>query len=276
MTNIQHKNSRSGKMFAGLILIIWGSVYMLRQVGVLLPGWVLSWGTFWIALGLYTGSKSQFRKPAPIIMIAVGCLLVLNRMVPNMDLDNLIFPVILITAGGFLIMGRNKEGWKHQFKKSPVDWDTQAPAPGAQPGDSGQDTEHFGSSEYGNSFSAFGKQKGAFSTEDYIDTVSVFGAVKKNMVSKNFKGGEIVNFMGGAEINLIQADFQGRIELDVTQVFGGCKIIVPPHWQIHSEMAAIFGGVEDKRPLHPDSAISDKVLVIKGTSIFGGIDIRSF
>src|SRR5690606_6223030 len=82
--------------------------------------------------------------------------------------------------------------------------------------------------------------------EDRIESVSIFGGVKKNIVSKNFRGGEIVNFFGGSEINLIQADINGRINLEVVQVFGGTKIIVPANWTIHSEMVAIFGGIEDK------------------------------
>jgi predicted membrane protein len=94
-------------------------------------------------------------------------------------------------------------------------------------------------------------------------------------VSKNFRGGEIVNFFGGSEINLMQADINGRVHLEVVQVFGGTKIIVPSNWTVHSEMVAIFGGIEDKRPPQLNVA-AEKVLVIQGTSIFGGIDIKSF
>jgi predicted membrane protein len=61
----------------------------------------------------------------------------------------------------------------------------------------------------------------------------------------------------------------------VVQVFGGTKIIVPANWTVHSEMVAIFGGIEDKRPPQLNVA-AEKVLVIVGTSLFGGIDIKSF
>jgi hypothetical protein len=73
----------------------------------------------------------------------------------------------------------------------------------------------------------------------------------------------------------MQADLKGRAKIEVVQVFGGTKIIVPANWTIHSEMVAIFGGIEDKRPPQLN-AIPDKILVIVGTSIFGGIDIKSF
>jgi hypothetical protein len=65
------------------------------------------------------------------------------------------------------------------------------------------------------------------------------------------------------------------VKLEVTQVFGGTKIVIPANWTVHSEMVAIFGGIEDKR-LQSNEPTPDKVLIIEGTSVFGGIDIRSF
>jgi predicted membrane protein len=95
------------------------------------------------------------------------------------------------------------------------------------------------------------------------------------MVSKNFKGGDVVTIMGGTEIDLSQADFTGVARLDVTQVMGGTKIIVPAHWEVRSEVSAIFAGFEDKRQ-QPAIQNPDKVLIIEGTSIFGGIELKNF
>ena len=117
------------------------------------------------------------------------------------------------------------------------------------------------------------------SGDDHLDSTVIFGGVKKNIISKNFRGGEAVTVFGGTEINLTQADVSGPIVLDLTQVFGGTKLIVPPHWKIQSQdLVCILGGVEDKRPIMSDpSSVSDsKVLVLKGTCILGWIDIKSF
>ena len=111
---------------------------------------------------------------------------------------------------------------------------------------------------------------------DFIDTTSIFGGIKKIVLSKNFKGGELVNFMGGSEINLTQADFSGRIRTETTNVFGGTKLVVPPTWDVQSEVVAIFGGVDDKRQLIGTGVDPNKVLIIEGTCIFGGIEIRSY
>jgi hypothetical protein len=97
------------------------------------------------------------------------------------------------------------------------------------------------------------------------------------VLSKDFKGGESVCVFGGTEINLAQADISGRVAIEIVQVFGGTKIIVPGHWKIETEeLVCILGGLNDKRQLINTMTDQTKVLVLKGTCIFGGIDIKSF
>ena len=98
----------------------------------------------------------------------------------------------------------------------------------------------------------------------------------KNILSKDFQGGEVINIFGGTELNFTQADISGKVYIDVTQLFGGIKLIVPPHWQVTSDMAAIFAGIDDKRRPGMNALDPDKILVLKGTSIFAGVEIRSF
>jgi predicted membrane protein len=120
-----------------------------------------------------------------------------------------------------------------------------------------------------------GPEREGYSSEDFIDATSIFGGVHKKVMSKNFKGGDITTIMGGSEIDLTQADFTGTARLDVTQIMGGTKIIVPAHWEVRSEVTAIFAGFEDKRQ-QPVVTNPDKVLIIDGTSIFGGIELRNY
>ncbi len=112
---------------------------------------------------------------------------------------------------------------------------------------------------------------------EFIESNIFLGGVKKRVLSKNFKGGEINAFMGGSEIDLTQADIQGTVVIEVNQVFGGTKLILPPHWNIKtSEANVVFGGIEDKRPVKAANIDADKVLVIKGTTVFGGIELNSY
>ena len=118
-----------------------------------------------------------------------------------------------------------------------------------------------------------------FSTEstadDFIDSAVVFGGAKKKVISKNFQGGKIENIFGGTDLDLMQADFKGNIVLDFSVAFGGVKLVVPPQWNIKNEVTAILGGIDDKRPsVQGDDPT--KLLILKGTIMFGGLDIRSY
>jgi predicted membrane protein len=94
-------------------------------------------------------------------------------------------------------------------------------------------------------------------------------------MSKNFRGGEATSFMGGTELDFTQADIQGTVVLELTQVMGGAKLIVPSHWTIKNEVNAVLGGVDDKRHVNAN-ADPNKVLVLKGTAFLGGLEIRNY
>lgn len=113
-------------------------------------------------------------------------------------------------------------------------------------------------------------------SDDVVDTSAIFGGSKINVISKNFKGGDVSTFFGGTDINLSQADFQGTVVIHTATAFGGVKVIAPAHWNIKSEVLCIFGGLDDKRPQAKEGLDTSKTVVLKGTCIFGGIDIKSF
>ena len=109
-----------------------------------------------------------------------------------------------------------------------------------------------------------------------MDSTSIFGGAKKIVISKNFKGGDLVNIFGGTELDLSQADFNGVAVVELTTIFGGTKLLVPSNWAVKSEAVTIFGGIEDKRKIPAGTETAEKTLLIRGTVIFGGIDIKSF
>jgi hypothetical protein len=60
----------------------------------------------------------------------------------------------------------------------------------------------------------------------------------------------------------------------VTAAFGGIEIRVPAEWKIIVDSNPIFGAIEDKRKTFPQVEDAPK-LYIRGTVIFGGIEIKS-
>lgn len=243
-------NAAIGRRWTGAFLLLIGAAALLKSyLTPALPAWLFTWQMLLIVLGLFIGIRHNFRGGAWLTLLLIGTIFLLTEFYPNFIDRRYIWPLAFIALGLFLI-----------FKPRRQHTDVQEP--GIQEPSLTEVTN---------------LNQPPASGEDFLDSTTVFGGIKKTLFTKNFKGGEIVNILGGTEINLSQADVNGRVELEVTQIFGGTKIIVPPHWEIKPEMAAIFGGIDDKRSFYQNTSIDqNKVLVLKGTSIFGGIEIKNF
>ena len=86
------------------------------------------------------------------------------------------------------------------------------------------------------------------------------------MLSKKFKGADITNVFGGAEINLSQADMESLTTMELTNVFGGTKLIIPAHWEINSELVSVFGALKIKANATKYNNGKPKILVLKRTT----------
>ena len=64
--------------------------------------------------------------------------------------------------------------------------------------------------------------------------------------------------------------------LEVNNVFGGTKLIVPSNWDIKNEVTTVFGGIEDKRNLNSTTPDAGKILFLNGTCVFGGIEVTNY
>lgn len=113
-------------------------------------------------------------------------------------------------------------------------------------------------------------------SEDYLDEVNIFGGSERILSSEFFEGGKITNIFGGSSINMKNVKLKnGYAEIEMTSIFGGCKLYIPENWNVRIEATSIFGGVNDKRQLSYTETINTNTLVIKGAAIFGGGEIMS-
>jgi len=283
--DIDHKhNQRNGKAVAGIILLVIGALLLIRQFDdFFIPNWLFSGPMWLIYIGLFIGAKSNFQKPSSLLIIALGVILLINNNFSGAS--HVMWPLGIIGLGLWLILRRHNTGGNGYGKnRYAYKWDWQNPVdqgPAAQdPANPAEPVVDYTSSPSSSSASssAVPPAGGGYGPtgDDYLDAVSVFGGVKKTILSKNFKGGEIVNIFGGAELDFTQADINGRVIIDITQIFGGTKIIVPSHWQVVPDLAAVFAAIDDKRLKMTAAPNSDKILVLKGVSIFAGVDVRSF
>lgn len=246
--NCMGTNSKSNEKWIGLIILGVGVIILLRNLHLPVPTIFFSWPVILIAIGLVVALKDNFKGNAWIILMGFGAFFLFIKMHPEWNLRSFIAPAILIAIGlGFLF--RRKGSAVVDKRKDAVVADTV-------------------------SYTTDTNTSTSIDEEDKVDVAAVFGAVKRNVYSKNFKGGESVAVFGGSEINLAHADFTGTVKLEIVNVFGGTTLFVPAHWQIRSEVVAIFGAIEDKRQ-RPAGVSTDKILVIEGFVMFGGIDIKS-
>jgi len=113
---------------------------------------------------------------------------------------------------------------------------------------------------------------------DEIDITHIFGGGERIVTSENFSGGKITAIFGGSEIDFTRAKLApGTNEVEVTFIFGGGSLIVPSDWNVVLEVTPILGGFSDSRKMITSNPIDvSKTLVIKGTVIFGGGEIKSY
>ena len=246
---------KCSRIWSGFVLVSVGVVLLAYKMGAPIPGWIFTWPVLLIAIGLLVGVKSGFRNPGSFIMILIGGIFLVDQSIPGINFHNYIVPVILIGVGILYILRPSRGNWRRRGHY----WDNMTP-------DNNSST---------NSFEHSGPSMQEDNAE-YIDTHAVFGSVTKNILSKNFKGGEIVSFMGGTEINLMQADILHPIVLEINNVFGGTKLIIPSNWDVKNEVTAIFGGVEDKRSFNNIVPDSGKTILLKGACVFGGIEVTNY
>lgn len=241
----QRERRLQGNALSGLLFLLAGGALLLRQFNFNLPHWLFTWPMIPLIVGLFIGIQTRFRDFSWLIVSGVGLFFIADDIFPGFDIGRFILPACLILIGLVVIFAPSNK-WFGRSSNGETSLDTNSIQP----------------------------DNPNLLKEDILEIVSVFANVKKMVYSKNFKGGEVIAVFGGADLNLSQADFTGPITIDLVQVFGAAKLIIPPHWELRSEAVAIFGGIEDKRP--PQSITSpDKVLILQGTVLFGGIEVRS-
>jgi len=242
---IIHKN-HSG-VWTGIFILLIGVAALLKAYFLNFPDWVFSWQMLLIALGFFIGIRKDFRGGGWLILILIGGIFLLNDVYPELTFRRYMWPVALIVVGLFIIM-RPRRRWKDQFDEKTTASNTET---------------IFGGDTH-------------YAKDDFVESTSIFGGAKKIIISKNFKGGDLVSIFGGTELDLSQADFTGTAIIELTTIFGGTKLLVPSNWSVKSEAVTIFGGIEDKRRMQTITEATEKILILRGTVLFGGIDIKSF
>jgi predicted membrane protein len=270
------KQNNDGNIAFGFIILGIGVILLLKKLGIFIPGWVLTWPMILIAIGTFAVIKHEFKSFFGFVVLFLGAYFLLrNEFDFDFGLTQFIWPIGLISLGIYLITQRNRENrvieeirnnWQNNkssgaFKSSGVE-DAKVVSEETENATSSGDT-------------GFTRTTGTSFT-DKLNIDAIFSGVNRKMISKNFQGGKITTAFGGVEVDLTSADFSGVVTIQVDVIFGGVKMIVPPHWDIRTEVSNIAAGLEDKRFFRDGGVDPSKVVILKGTILFGGLEIKSY
>lgn len=248
----RHEHRENSRVIGGLILVGVGGAWLLRNMDFPIPHWLFSWPMILILVGVYTGFKHNFQNSSWIILMGLGAFFIIDDIFPDIRVEPYFWPLCIIFAGLVFILRPRKSYYKTypftDFGKSKNE--------GYK-----AETENF-----------------VYDSSDFLKINLVFSGIKRTIMSKTFKGGHISCVFGGAEVDFMQADIQGRVVLRMEQVFGGTKLVVPANWTVVNEIDGVFHGVDDKRQFGAGAQATDpnKVLVLAGSSVFAGIEIKSY
>lgn len=251
MSNI--RNRGGNRAFMGVLLVGIGAALLLRNMDFpFFPEWLFTWPMILIIIGIYSGIKNGFRNSSWIILIALGGFFLVDEFIPGLTKEAFFWPIVIMALGIIFILRPKKKHWTNCRK---------------------EDEEKY---SYDTSGFTVASPGATDASDDHIQASSIFSGVNRKILSKNFQGGSITCVFGGAEIDMTQADIQGRVVIRIDQVFGGIKLKVPPDWIVQNEINGVFHGVDEKRNPQSFTANPSKTLVLKGDSIFAGIEIRSY
>lgn len=232
-------NRQLKRLLLGVIVIFAGLILLGYNAGIIsyqIKHVIFSWQMILITIGVVSLLVSENRLPG-LILLTVGGFFLLPRIFDfPFSFSGIFWPVILILVGLFILFRRIPPRTHHHRSRV---------------------TENL--------------------QEGYINEDCIFSGSKQKIMHQTFHGGSINCVFGGVDLDLTQATLaEGTSELEINVVFGGVNIVVPADWKVILKATAILGGFSDKRNLIREPSDPSKVLIIKGSTIFGGGEIKSY
>ncbi len=227
------------RLWLGIGIMLAGLLFLANNFGLLdyeIRRYIFRWEVIPIVLGISFILGRSHNRTTGILLLAIGALLYSRNFIPYHFNFWQIFWPAVLIMAGFMII------FRHRL-------------------DRGNPKDQL------------------LSTEDMIDEVAVFGGGDRVVTSQQFQGGKVTAIFGGLNYNMLKAKLApGDNYIDVFCLFGGMKLVVPEGWTVKIRVTSLFGGFSDKHRFRvPDTNIdSGSQLIIKGTAIFGGGEIKSY
>ena len=234
---MSHSRSRKRIILGGFIIAL-GVVALIDRLNIFsISNLFQFWPTIFVLVGLLkiAGSKKRSGLITGSIFIIIGVVMMLNNLGIIHFSWHDWWPVVLI-AVGITIVFKDRSHKRGSPKNSLLDLEQ------------------------------------VNNDNPVLDIAVVMGGNKTVNNSLDFKGGELTVIMGGAELDVRTASIQSEAVLNLWAAWGGILLRIPSDWVVINRCTAIMGGIEDKSFPSPTSS---KRLIITGTVIMGGIEIKN-
>ncbi len=242
------KQKRMRKIIFGLLLITTGVLLLGFNSGMIDDQYrhiIFSWPMILIAIGFMNLFGKEHFFFGIILLLVGGFFLLPHILFLPYNFEHSFWPALLIIIGVLVIAKRTvfHNHFHHHHYHHHIDIDSEI------------------------------KNEAGF-----VEINNIFSGGKHKVPPTEFKGGKISNIFGGTELDLSQTTLAlGTNVLEIECIFGGASIIVPPDWVVTVQVNSIMGGFSDKRSNIRNSDVpSNSELIIKGSAIFGGGDVKSY
>jgi len=238
------RRSSDKRLYFGVILIALGVILIFERLNLIpesIADLLISWQMLLVGIGVLSLIGGN-RTAGTILIIIGGTFMIPELITVPHELRRIYWPLILVAIGVAILLRR-----RDSQKLPPV-------------------TEVNPEIPEGNSFDTF---------DDFV----IFGGREIFVNSQTLAGGKATSIFGGIEFDLRKANLKpGGAVIDCVSVFGGCGFKIPMDWNVRNEVTTIFGAFTDKRGDTYSDKYYDpsKTVVIKGVSIFGGIEVKHF
>lgn len=209
-------NRAFGQVVVGLLVVAMGVLFLLDNLGYVGLRHALSfWPVAFIVAGasMLVSQEERNGHISGLLLIGVGLLLLLEHMGFIYLSWNMVWPVLLILAGG-LILFRTMGGARTQ---------------------------------------RVSLDKTGMTSENAIDITAILGGVERRIATADFRGGEISALFGGCELDLRDCSLVKEAVINVFTVCGGITIKVPVDWVVVLDGVPVAGGFSQKTVPAPGS-----------------------
>jgi predicted membrane protein len=236
--HLRHRHRHRGRgIIPGLVLIVWGELLFLREIGVLDRSLRVMdfWPLILIGLGLAILLSRRRHFGSVLVGLAVtllGASLLAQRLGYGLGVAHL-WPILFVVAGIAVIWKGFTRRHVHEFADEQV------------------------------------------SADELQRSVSM-GGLALVVDSQRFRGGSLSVTMGEIRADLRRAALAAEeATLDLSVTMGGIELYVPSNWQVMNDVSPFMGTVEDKTDPRPDAAGVQRRIILRGKVTMGAVTIKN-